>query len=162
VKEVTFVALRTEISILKELARATGHSTDRCTLAARVCGDVYRKVVIEQLLEDRRLLLIDLMRCLLLREVPETEVRRAVTEGAFTSLPTVDVDVAWIDVEIAERNLYLALRAALEDPTLSDAVRELLSLHYLRFKLHHDALDGFGNRRQRPDGVEAMVPAGHA
>lgn len=156
------MALQSEISILKELARATGHSADRCTLAARVCADVYRKVVIEQLLEDRRLLLIDLMRCLLLRGVPEAEVRHAVTQGAFTSLPTVDVDVAWIDVEIAERKLYLVLRAALEAPTLSDAVRELLSLHYLRFKLHHDALDGLRTRRQGLDGAEAMAPAGHA
>lgn len=156
------MALRSEISILNELARATGHSTDRCMLAARVCGDVYRKVVVEQLLEDRRLLLIDLMRCLLLRGVPEVDVRQAVTEGAFTSLPTVDVEVAWIDVEIAERKLHLALRSALEDPTLSDAVRELLSLHYLRFKLHHDALDGFGTRRHRSDSGETTMAVGHA
>jgi hypothetical protein len=136
-----------EIAILNDLVRATCHSTDRCAAAARACEDGYRKMVIEQLCEDRRLLLVDLIRCLLLRGVPVPEVRKAITAAPSAAIPVIDVDVIWIDVEIAEKRLHQALRGALEDPKLSDSVRELLSLHWLRIRLHHDALDGLAAQR---------------
>lgn len=138
---------RSEIAILKDLAHATCHSADRCATAARASAESYRKVVVEQLCEDRRLLLIDLIRCLLLRGVPVPDVQRTITDLPGVAVPTVsDVDVIWIDVEIAERKLHKVLRRALEDPALSDPVRELLSLHFLRIKLHHDEMDGLGGR----------------
>jgi hypothetical protein len=136
-----------EITILNDLVRATCHSTDRCATAVRACEDGYRKMVIEQLCEDRRLLLVDLIRCLLLRGVPVSEVRKSITLAPVAAIPVVDVDVIWIDVEIAEKKLHGALRSALEDPMLSESVRELLSLHYLRIRLHHDELDGLAAHR---------------
>lgn len=136
-----------EIAILNDLVRATCHSTDRCTAAARACEDGYRKMVIEQLCEDRRLLLVDLIRCLLLRGVPVPEVRKSIKLAPCAAIPVIDVDVLWIDVEIAEKRLHQALRAALEDPQLSEPVRELLSLHWLRIRLHHDELDGLAAQR---------------
>lgn len=138
---------RSEIAILSELARATCYSADRCAAAARAASSGYRKMVVEQLCEDRRLLLVDLIRCLLLRGVAEDEVRRIITDVPSLPLPAaMDVDVVWIDVEIAERKLHRALRDALEDPALSEPVCEVLSLHYLRHKLHHDELAGLGER----------------
>ena len=151
--------IRSEIAILKELTRATCQSADHCARAARVCAHGYRKVVIDQLCEDRRLLLVDLMRCLLLRGVPVPEVRETVVGEPTASLPVADIGVVWIDVEIAERNLHLVLRHTLEDNALSEPVRDLLSLHYLRIKLHHDELDGLG---ERGTGVERAPVAGHA
>jgi hypothetical protein len=144
-----------EIAILNDLVRATCHSADRCAASGRACVDGYRKVVIEQLCEDRRLLLIDLIRCLLLRGVPVPEVRKLITLVPM-ALPTVaDLDVIWIDVEIAERKLHRSLRSALVNPHLSDSVRELLSLHYLRFRLHHDELDGLAGQRPLVDPLAA-------
>ena len=146
-----------EIAILNDLVRATCHSADRCAASGRACGDGYRRMVIEQLCEDRRLLLVDLIRCLLLRGVPVPEVRKVITLLPM-AMPTVtDLDVIWIDVEIAERKLHRALRSALENAHLSDSVRELLSLHYLRFRLHHDALDGLAG--QRPLLVDPLAAA---
>jgi hypothetical protein len=137
-----------EIAILNDLVRATCHSADRCAAAARACDDSYRKMVVDQLCEDRRLLLVDLIRCLLLRGVPVPEVRKSITLAPPALIPVVDLDVIWIDVEIAEKKLHQALRQALRNPLLTDPVRELLSLHYLRIKLHHDELDGLADRRQ--------------
>ncbi len=151
-----------EIDLLKELVRATCHSTDRYAMASRACTDGYRKMVIEQLCEDRRMLLVDLIRCLLLRGVPVPEVRRSVTDEALCALPVVDTEVVWIDVEIAERKLHHVLRQALGDAMLTDSVRELLSLHYLRIRLHHDELDGLGGRRALADLADPDLPAGHA
>lgn len=150
---------RSEIAILKELTRATCQSADRCAMAARLCAHGYRKVVIDQLCEDRRLLLVDLMRCLLLRGVPVPEVREAVAGGTCSALPVADIEVVWIDVEIAERRLHLVLRRALEDAALSEPVRDLLSLHYLRIKLHHDEFDRLD---ERSTDVERLPVAGHA
>lgn len=138
---------RSEIAILDELIRATCCSADRCAGAARSVGEGYRRMAIEQLCDDRRRLVIDLIRCQLLRGVPEDQVRRSITGQPAGPLHAVmDVDVVWIDVEIAERKLHMVLRRALEDPALSEPVREVLSLHYLRHKLHHDALEGLGSR----------------
>ncbi len=162
------MAISSEISLLKELVRATCQSTDRCAMASRACPDGYRRVVVEQLCEDRRLLLVDLIRCLLLRGVPVPEVRRSVTDEAMSALPVVDIDVVWIDVEIAERKLHRVLRKALEDAALSEPVRELLSLHYLRIGLHHDELVGLAGRRGKDSAVDALeidilsAPAAHA
>lgn len=143
----TAVGKNQEIAILNDLVRATCQSTDRCAVAVRACEDGYRKMVIEQLCEDRRLLLVDLIRCLLLRGVPVPKVRKAVVLAPPATIPAVDVDVIWIDIEIAEKRLHQALRTALRDPRLSESVRELLSLHYLRIRLHHDELDGLAAHR---------------
>jgi hypothetical protein len=148
------VRSRSEIAILEELTRATCQSADRCALASRACGEGHRRIVIEQLCEDRRLLLIDLIRCLLLRGMPVADVRRTITSLPCTGFAAADIDVIWIDVEIAERKLHRALRAALQDQAVSDSVRELLSLHYLRIKLHHDELDGLGEHSTLPDLVQ--------
>jgi hypothetical protein len=148
---------RSEIAILEELTRATCQSADRCAVASRAGGESsHRRIVIEQLCEDRRLLLIDLIRCLLMRGVPVADVRRTITRLPCTAFAAADIDVIWIDVEIAERKLHRVLCAALQDPALSDAVRELLSLHYLRIKLHHDELDGLGERHTFPDAVQPL------
>lgn len=149
---------RSEIAILNDLVQATGCSAARCAVAARAC-DGLRKLAVEQLCEDRRLLLIDLIRCLLLRGVPVPEVRRSITRGPTAPFAAADIDVIWIDVEIAERKLHLALRRALNDPALTDSVRELLSLHYLRIKLHHDELEGLSGRKPLVEQVGAHVPA---
>jgi hypothetical protein len=156
VREALAVSSSGEIAILNDLVRATCHSADRCGAASRTCGGSYRQMVIEQLCEDRRLLLVDLIRCLLLRGVPVPEVRRAITLVPTPTLTVADLDVIWIDVEIAERKLHRALRQALEDPLLSEPVRELLSLHYLRVRLHHDELDGLVD--DRPLVVEPATP----
>lgn len=150
-----------EIGVLKDLVRAACHSTDRYAMARRACADGYRKLAIEQLCEDRRLLLVDLIRCLLLRGVPVPEVRRSVVDEAMSALPIVDAALVWIDVEIADRRLHAMLQAGLDDPTLSEPVRELLSLHYLRLRLHRDEVEDVG-RRDTFDGTEADLPAGHA
>lgn len=156
------MASRAEIAILNDLTLATCHSADRCAAAARASEDGYRKLAIDQLCEDRRLLLIDLIRCLLLRGVPVAQVRRTVTQSPSSTLAATDLDLFWIDVEIAERKLHLSLRRALKDPALSDPVRELLSLHYLRIKLHHDEFEGLAHRQPLVDAVEAQVRAYHA
>jgi hypothetical protein len=141
------VPKKQEIAILHDLVRATCHSADRCAVAARAAGESYRKVVLDQLCEDRRLLLVDLIRCLLLRGVPVPDVRKAITLTPPSLMMTVtDIDVVWIDVEMAEMRLHHALRDALADWRLSESVRELLSLHYLRVKLHHDELDDLAGR----------------
>jgi hypothetical protein len=144
---VSAVRKNDEVAVLNELVRAICHSADRCAAASRACEDGYRKMVIDQLCEDRRLLLVDLVRCLLLRGVPVPEVRRAITLVPAAAMPLADLDVIWIDVEMAEKKLHDALRRALEDPRLSDSVRELLSFHYLRAKLHHDELAGLADDR---------------
>lgn len=155
------VAGSSEIGLLKELVRATCHSTDRYAMASRACADGYRKMLVEQFCEDRRLLLVDLMRCLLLRGVPVPEVRRSVTDEALFALPVVDAEGVWIDVELAERRLHAVLRQALEHVNLSEPVRELLSVHYLRFRLHHDELESLG-RPAFSDLNDADLPAHQA
>lgn len=129
-----------EISVLTELAHATCHSADRFAAATRACTDSYRGLVLEQCCDDRRRLVVDILRCLLLRGVPIPEARRAITLAPMASLMGVDVDVLWIDVEMAERKLHRAMSRALRNPALSEPVRELLSVHYLRLMLHHDEL----------------------
>lgn len=129
-----------EISVLTELAHATCHSADRFAAAARACSDSYRSLVLEQCCDDRRRLVVDILRCLLLRGVPIPEARRAITLAPLCGLTGVDVDVLWIDVEMAERRLHRAMSRALRDSVLSESVRELLSVHFLRIKLHHDEL----------------------
>jgi hypothetical protein len=130
-----------EIVLLNDLIRATCYSADRCADAARVC-DGYRRMVLEQMCEDRRLLLIDLVRCLLLRGLPVPEVQESITAVPAHPATLAGVDVMWINVEFAERKLHLTLRGIIEDPAVTDPVKELLSVHYLRLKLHHDELDG--------------------
>lgn len=129
-----------EIRVLTELAHATCHSADRFAAAARACTDSYRGLVLEQCCDDRRRLVVDILRCLLLRGVPIPEARRAITLAPQAALMGVDLDVLWIDVEMAERKLHRAMSHALRDTALSEPVRDLLSVHYLRIKLHHDEL----------------------
>jgi len=138
-----------EITILNDVAHATCHSADRFAAAARACADSYRGLVLDQCCDDRRRLVVDILRCLLLRGVPVPIARRAITPTSTPPFTGVDLDVLWIDVEMAERKLHRALSRALRDPTLSEPVRDLLSVHYLRLKLHHDDLDGFAEWPQR-------------
>ena len=119
----TVVPHGSEIAILKELAHATCCSADHCAAAARAAGEGYRRMVIEQLCGDRRLLLVDLIRCLLLRGVPEDEVHRVITEGPATPLNAVmDVDVMWIETMSALEEVEAALegirRAAPDVPVV--------------------------------------------
>lgn len=139
-----------EISVLTELAHATCHSADRFAAATRACSDSYRGLVLEQCCDDRRRLVVDILRCLLLRGVPIAEARRAITLAPPAALTGVDVDVLWIDVEMAERKLHRAMSRALVDAALSDPVRDLLSVHYLRLKLHHDELADAAEHRVAP------------
>lgn len=139
-----------EIIVLNELAHATCHCADRFAAAARVCADSYRGLVLEQGCDDRRRLLVDILRCMLLRGVPVPEARHAITPPPPAVLTGVDLDVLWIDVEFAERKLHRAMAKAIKNPELSEPVRELLSVHYLRFKLHHDELGEIADRHVAP------------
>lgn len=130
-----------EISALKELVRVTCQSADHCAAAARACGDGYRAIVVDELCDDRRRLAVDLARCLLLRGVPVPEVRSELTCAPHAMLTGVGLQALWIDVEMAEKKLHETLRRVVASLVLSEPVRELLSLHFLRFKLHHDQLD---------------------
>ena len=129
-----------EISVLKHLVRATCQSADQCATASRACLHDARAPALDQLCEDRRRLAADLVRCLLLRGVPEPDVRMALTSGPHVTLTGIGLGALWIDVEIAEKKLHETLRQVLANTVLSEPVRELLSLHFLRFKLHHDQL----------------------
>ena len=142
-----------EIAVLNELVHATCQSADRFAAAGRICTDAYRKMVLDQLCEARRLLLIDLIRCLLLRGVPVPDVRKAVTAIPPSLTVCGDDAIVSADIGIAERKLHATLRRALSDPCLSEPVQELLSLHYLRFELHHDDLADI------PDMPPALAPA---
>jgi hypothetical protein len=123
-----------EIRALKDLVRATCHSADVCAAILQSPREPYQALSIEQVREDRRLILVDLVRCLLLRGVPVPEVRSIMTEV----LGPVDLtaeEVLRLDLAIAERRLELALRNALADAQMSEATLELLSFHYLRLQL---------------------------
>ncbi len=141
-------SLEREITALKGLVRATCQSADTCAAAAQAAegGDPYWAMLLEQLREDRRLLLVDLVRCLLLRGLPVPEVRAAMTEVLGPADPEDDPDLLRADLEIAERKLELALRRVLADALVSQATLELLSVHYLRLRLRLGELDSAAGR----------------
>jgi hypothetical protein len=124
-----------EIRALKDLVRATCHSADVCAAILQSPREPYQTLSIEQVREDRRLILVDLVRCLLLRGVPVPEVRSIMTEVLGPVDPTAEGEVLRLDLAIAERRLELALRNALADAQMSEATLELLSVHYLRLQL---------------------------
>lgn len=130
-----------EIEALKELVRVACKCVDRCSAAGRIDRDPYRAMVADQICEDRRLLLIDLVRCLLLLGVPVPAVRKLITAPPPALVIDGDGDLVSADIEIAEQRLQMLLRQTLSDPLISASVQELLSLHYLRLKLHHDEID---------------------
>lgn len=119
-------------------------------------------MVLDQMCTDRRLLLVDLIRCLLLRGMAVPEVKKAITAVPAQPVMVAGVDVVWIDVEIAERKLHLALRKALADVEISEAVQELLSIHYLRLRLHHDELDGIQEGSLPLEAAKSGMPTSNA
>lgn len=124
-----------EIALLKQLLAATCRSADRLAAADREGGSAYERVALEQLADDCRALLLDLVRCLLLREVPVLEVRHAVT--SVHAAPHGDAGGVVAGINHAEGELRHALRQALSKPGISEPIQELLSIHYLRLELHH-------------------------
>jgi hypothetical protein len=151
-------SMEREITVLKDLVRAACRSADTCAAAARAApaADPYRTVLLEQLREDRRLLLLDLVRCLLLRGLPVPEVRAAMTEVLGPADPESDPELLRADLEIAERRLELALRRALADASVSRATLELLGVHYLRLRLRLE------EGRPEPALPAAAIPAAAA
>jgi hypothetical protein len=129
------VRMDREIRALKDLVRATCHSADVCAAILQSPREPYQILSVEQVREDRRLILVDLVRCLLLRGVPVPEVRSLMTEVLGPVDPEADEEVLRLDLAIAERKLELALRNALADAQISQATLELLSFHYLRLQL---------------------------
>jgi hypothetical protein len=103
--------------------------------------DRNRATVVDQLCDDRRRLAVDLIHCLLLRGAPVPEVREALTHAPRAPLTGVGLGALWIDVEIAEKKLHETLQDVVANAELSEPVRDMLGLHFLRFKLHHDQLD---------------------
>jgi hypothetical protein len=149
-------SMEREIRVLRDLVRATCQSADTCAAAAQAGGaaDPYGAMLLEQLREDRRLLLVDLVRCLLLRGLPVPEVRAAMTEVLAPADPEGDPDLLRAELEVAERRLELALRRALADALVSRATLELLGVHYLRLRLRLGELEAAAGRR---DGAAAAV-----
>lgn len=129
-----------EIRALKDVVRATCHSADICAAILQGSSDPYKAMLLEQLREDRRLILVDLIRCLLLRGVPVPEVRALMTEMVGPVDPDAGEEVLRLDLAIAERKLELALRRALDGAQVSEPTQELLSLHYLRRQLRASEL----------------------
>ena len=125
-----------EIAVLKDLVRSTCRGADLCAAALQEgVADPYWRALLEQLREDRRLLLVDLVRCLLLRGLSVPEVRAAMTEALGPDDPEVGFAFLRVDLEIAERKLELQLRRVLADALVSQPTLELLSLHYLRLQM---------------------------
>ena len=90
---------------VEDLARATCHSADVCAAILQSPREPYQILSVEQIREDRRLILVDLVRCLLLRGVPVPEVRSLVTEVLGRVNPEADEEVLRLDLAIAERKL---------------------------------------------------------
>ena len=142
-----------EIATLKDLVRGACRSADICAAAAQASADPSWTTLLERLREDRRLLLVDLVRCLLLRGLPVPAVQAVMTEVVGPAEPDDDFDFLRVDLEIAERKLELRLRRALGDPLVSQATLELLSLHYLRLQLRLKELArpaGAADAEERP------------
>ena len=156
------MGIEREIAILKDLVRTTCHGADVCAAAlqAAPAGDSPWLTQLEQVREDRRLLLVDLVRCLLLRGLPEAEVRAAMTEVLGPSDPEAGPELLGIDLEIAGRKLELSLRRVLAGALVSQPTLELLSLHYLRLQMRpRDAAGVAGGGRRRHQGQHAPTPA---
>jgi hypothetical protein len=145
------VRIEREIAILKDLVRTTCHGADICAAAlqAAPADDPHWPTPLEQIREDRRLLLVDLVRCLLLRGLPEAEVRAAMTEVVGPADPEAGLDLLRIDLEIAERKLDLSLRRVLADALVSQPTLELLSLHYLRLQMRPKSPGATGGTYRR-------------
>ena len=135
-----------EIATLKDLVRTTCHSADTSAAAIQATTDPYWAMLLEQIREDHRLLLVDLVRCLLLRGTPVPEVRAVMTEVVGPVDPEVGFDLLRFDLEIAERKLELALRRVLADALVSQSTLELLSLHYLRLQPRLKELEELSRR----------------
>ena len=142
-----------EIATLKDLVRTTCHSADTSAAAIQATTDPYWAMLLEQIREDHRLLLVDLVRCLLLRGLPVPEVRAVMTEIVGPVDPEVGFELLRFDLEIAERKLELALRRVLADTLVSQSTLELLSLHYLRLQPRLRELEELSRR-------PAPAPAG--
>jgi hypothetical protein len=153
-----------EIAILKDLVRTTCHGADICAAALQAAADdPHWPTPLEQIREDRRLLLVDLVRCLLLRGLPEAEVRAAMTEVLGPADPEAGLDLLMIDLEIAGRKLDLSLRRVLADGLVSQPTLELLSLHYLRLQMRPKDTgvgSGVGRRHHRPAATTVAVGDG--
>ncbi len=141
-----------EIKALKELVRATCHSADVCAAILQASREPCQAMSVEQLREDRRLILVDLVRCLLLRGVPVPEVRSVMTEMVGPVDPHAGEEVLRLDLAIAERKLELTLRRALAEAQVSEPTLELLSVHYLRLQLRLDELG------ELPPSATATMP----
>ena len=154
------VGIEREIAILKDLVRTTCHGADVCAAAlqAAPAGDTPWLTQLEQVREDRRLLLVDLVRCLLLRGLPEAEVRAAMTEVLGPSDPEAGPELLGIDLEIAGRKLELSLRRVLAGAMVSQPTLELLSLHYLRLQMRPRDAGVVGGGRRRYQGQHAPAP----
>lgn len=151
-----------EIAILKDLVRTTCHGADVCAAAlqAAPAGESPWLTQLEQVREDRRLLLVDLVRCLLLRGLPEAEVGAAMTEVLGPSDPEAGPELLGIDLEIAGRKLELSLRRVLAGALVSQPTLELLSLHYLRLQMRpRDAAGGVARRRYQDQRAPAATTA---
>ena len=146
VREGRWCAWSERFSILKDLVRTTCHSADTGAAAIQATTDPYWTMLLEQIREDHRLLLVDLVRCLLLRGTPVPEVRTVMTEVVGPVEPEVGFDLLRFDLEIAERKLELALRRVLADTLVSQSTLELLSLHYLRLQPRLQELDELSRR----------------
>ena len=150
-----------EIAILKDLVRTTCHGADVCAAAlqAAPAGDTPWLTQLEQVREDRRLLLVDLVRCLLLRGLPEAEVGAAMTEVLGPSDPEAGPELLGIDLEIAGRKLELSLRRVLAGALVSQPTLELLSLHYLRLQMRPRDAAGVARRRHQEQSAPAATTA---
>ena len=157
------MGIEREIAILKDLVRTTCHGADVCAAAlqAAPAGDTPWLTQLEQVREDRRLLLVDLVRCLLLRGLPEAEVGAAMTEVLGPSDPEAGPELLGIDLEIAGRKLELSLRRVLAGALVSQPTLELLSLHYHRLQMRPrdagvTAAGGVRRRQQRAPAPTAV------
>lgn len=147
-----------EIGTLKDLVRATCQSADIGAAAIQASTDPQWSALLEQVRGDHRLLLVDLVRCLLLRGQPEASVRAAMTEVLAPAAADEDFGLLRLDLEIAERKLELTLRRVLADTGISQPTLELLSLHYLRLKLRLKDLEVMAGQEDG-DEMAAVMPA---
>lgn len=154
-----------EIAVLRDLVRAACRGADTCAAALQAGPGADWRSLLERLREDRRLLLVDLVRCLLLRGLPAPEVGAAMTEVLGPADPAAGPAALRADLGRAERGLELRLRRALADALVSRPTLEVLSLHYLRLRMRlrdleladaaSTADEGDATARPRPGGPAA-------
>ena len=144
-----------EIAVLNGLVRAACRGADTCAAALQATPGPDWRVLLERLREDRRLLLVDLVRCLLLRGLPVPRVRAAMTEVLGPADPSTGFAALRADLELAERGLESQLRRVLADTLVSQPTLEVLSLHYLRLKMR---LKEFESAGAAPDAGDDGAP----